>query len=976
MKKLLLTLLFAALAYSAAAQVSGVVYDGATGEPFMGVSVLIKGTMTGVNTDLDGRFSLPAKDGDVLQFSFIGYLDQEVTVSGSQPITVTLQEDVSQLAEVVVVGYGTQKKSDVTGAVASFDTKQLEERPNVNIIQSLQGAVAGLNISATGSNAEGSGMTTRIRGNNSINASNQPLVILDGVPYDGNWAELNSNDVESLEILKDASSAAIYGARGANGVILIQTKKGKKGDKVSVSYNGYVAWDKPINIPAMMDGKTFYERKTEAGWAVGATEEEMYKAGKSTDWVGLALRNGFNQQHNLSFRGATQSNRFYVSANLSDNKGIAIGDKFSRYSFNLNFEQDLGKWVKFGTNTRYGYFDRSGSNIDFSDAYLMNPLGKPYNDDGTIRLLTWEDNNYANNPLAALNEKDSDITRHLSSNNYLDVTFPVKGLTYRLNTGYTYRTRLQQNYKGLDTVSGNKNGGELSIGNMYTQTWLVENIVNYTREFGKHTLFLTGLYSAQSDDTVRNQIEASGFPNDVMTYWQPNKASVSSSTASRMTTTHISQMFRVNYSYDSRYLFTATARRDGYSAFGADRKYGVFPSVALGWNVSNEAFWKDSKFGQTFDNLKLRVSWGKNGNEAIDAYSTLPVLRGVNYLTDGGAAIFGFYPSQLASPVLGWETTSSFNAGIDFGFMKNRIKGTLDVYKSKTTDLLLSRTIPTINGTNTVLENIGATEGDGIEFQISSVNVSTRDFSWSTDLNLVHYATRIVDVGLYDENGKPVDDVASEWFIGEPISVNYDYVIEGVHQVGQTLSYTTPDSQPGFVIYKNANGDEVINTDDKEIIGSRTPKLTYGMNNTFTYKNLSLTVFVNGQFGETRRNFLRNGHRLSYRQNQLDKEFWTEANPINTYPMNKGDGSENTLSAGFYEKTDYFRVKDITLGYRLPAQWIRPVGLSRAEIYANVKNLYTWTTWTGLDPEFVGSGNAQRAIPQVREILIGLKLDF
>lgn len=435
-------------------------------------------------------------------------------------------------------------------------------------------------------------------------------------------------------------------------------------------------------------------------------------------------------------------------------------------------------------------------------------------------------------------------------------------------------------------------------------------------------------------------------------------------------------MFRVNYSYDSRYLFTATARRDGYSAFGADRKYGVFPSVALGWNVSNEAFWKDSKFGQTFDNLKLRVSWGKNGNEAIDAYSTLPVLRGVNYLTDGGAAIFGFYPSQLASPVLGWETTSSFNAGIDFGFMKNRIKGTLDVYKSKTTDLLLSRTIPTINGTNTVLENIGATEGDGIEFQISSVNVSTRDFSWSTDLNLVHYATRIVDVGLYDENGKPVDDVASEWFIGEPISVNYDYVIEGVHQVGQTLSYTTPDSQPGFVIYKNANGDEVINTDDKEIIGSRTPKLTYGMNNTFTYKNLSLTVFVNGQFGETRRNFLRNGHRLSYRQNQLDKEFWTEANPINTYPMNKGDGSENTLSAGFYEKTDYFRVKDITLGYRLPAQWIRPVGLSRAEIYANVKNLYTWTTWTGLDPEFVGSGNAQRAIPQVREILIGLKLDF
>ena len=975
MRKTLLTLLLALVAFSAMAQVRGVVYDGATGDPFMGVSVLVKGTMTGVNTGADGSFSLPAKVGDVLQFSFIGYLDQEVTITSTEPLSITLQEDINQLEEVVVVGYGTQKKSDVTGAVASFDAKQLEERPNVNIIQSLQGAVAGLNISATGSNAEGSGMTTRIRGNNSIGASNQPLVILDGVPYDGNWAEINANDVESIEILKDASSAAIYGARGANGVILIQTKKGKKGEKISVSYNGYAAWDDAINIPRMMDGATFYERKTEAGWPVGATEEAMHQAGESTDWLALALRRGFKHQHNLSFRGAGQTNRFYVSANLSDNKGIALGDQFNRYAFNLNFEQDLGKWVKFGTNTRFGYFDRSGSNVNFSDAYLMNPLGKPYNDDGSIRLLTWEDNNYADNPLAALNEKDSDITRNLNSNNYLDVTFPIPGLTYRLNTGYTYRTRLQQNYKGLDTVEGNKNGGVLSIDNMYRESWLVENILSYTREFGKHTIFLTGLYSAQSDDVIRNGIDASGFPNDVMTYWQPSKASVSSSSASRVTTTHISQMFRANYSYDSRYLFTATARRDGYSAFGNDRKYGIFPSVAVGWNISNERFWKEGKIGETFDSLKLRLSWGKNGNEAIDAYSTLPVLRGINYLSDSGSAIFGFYPSQLASPMLGWETTSSYNAGIDFGFLKDRIHGSLDAYLSKTTDLLLPRTIPTINGTNTLMDNVGATRGSGIEFQISSVNVSKRNFSWSTDFNIVHYGTRIVDVGLYDENGNPVDDVASEWFIGEPIQVNYDYVIEGVQGVGETVSYTTPDSQPGFVIYKNGDGNDVINSEDKEIIGSRTPLLTFGLNNSFSYKNFYLTVFLNGQFGETQRNYLLSGHRLSYRQNQLDKVFWTEEKPA-AYPMNRGDGSENTLSAGFYEKTDYIRVKDITFGYRLPQNWVRPVGLRSAEVYANVKNLYTWTTWSGLDPEFTGGGSGQRAIPQVREILVGLKLGF
>ena len=976
MKRLFCTLVLSLVLLPAMAQVKGTVIDGATGEPFFGVSVLIKGTTLGTDTQADGTFSVPANVGDILQFSFIGYVTQEVTVANLDPIRVILQEDVNLLEETVVVGYGSQKKSDVTGAVASFSSKQLEERPTTNLIQSLQGSVAGLNIAMTGSDAEGSNSVTRIRGNNSISASNKPLIILDGIPFDGSWSEINTNDVESIEILKDASSAAIYGARGANGVILIQTKKGKAGDKVVVSYNGYWSFNKGINIPKMMDAETFYQRKTEAGWNTAATEEQMHAAGKSTDWLDLALRYGHKMQHNVSVRGSGKSTRFYLSGNVTDNKGIAIGNKFQRYSFNINLDQDLGKWVKYGTSTRYGYFDRSGSYVNFSNAYLMNPLGVPYNEDGSIRLLTWEDNNYANNPLSALNEISNNVGQNFTTNNYLDVTFPVKGLTYRLNTGYTVSSRVSQRYQGLNTVDGSKNGGILAISNNYRKDWLIENILSYTRDFGKHTIFLTGLYSTQYSNSNSNSIDASGFPNDVMTYWQPNKANALSASAGSTTTTHISQMLRVNYSYDSRYRFTATARRDGYSAFGEDRKYGIFPSVAFGWNIAREPFIKDSGFGRAFNNFKLRLSWGKNGNEAIDAYATLPVLRGKNYLTDDYNPVYGFYPNQLASPILGWETTTSYNAGIDFGILKDRIKGTLDVYTTRTTDLLLERTIPSINGTNSLLQNIGRTKGHGIEFQISSVNVATKNFTWSTDFNIVHYSNEIVDVGLYDEAGNPIDDVASEWFIGYPVNVNYDYTFDGIHQVGETVSYTTPLSQPSFVKYKDLNDDKVIDSEDLSIIGSRIPLATFGMNNTFVYGNFSLSFFINGQFGALYPNYLKSVHTLSYRQNQLDKEFWTESNPINTYPKNVGDGSENTKRVSFYEKTDYVRVKDINFGYRLPKRWVETIGLQRAEVYCNVKNLYTWTTWSGLDPEFVTSGNNQRAIPQTFEVLFGLKLDF
>ncbi len=957
------------------AQIQGVIIDANTKEPIPGVSVLIKGTTTGAATSIDGKFSISAKKGDILQVSFIGYRTREINLASTEFLTVVLEPDEKMVDEVVVIGYGTQKKSVVTGAVASISSEELKERPYPNIIQTLQGAVAGMNIYLRGADAEGTSSVTRIRGVNSISGSKVPLIILDGVPYDGSWSELNVNDIESIEVLKDASSSAIYGARGASGVILIQTKRGK-GEKLTVSYDGYVSFYNAINIPRLMDGETFYNTKVEGEGSISATEQASYEAGEYTDWLDLAMQDGVNQQHNISFRGSSGKTGYYVSANLTDNKGIALNDEFKKYSFRLNLDQQLGKWVSFSTQNRYGYYDRGGNAASFSSSFLMNPLGKAYYDDGSIRLQTWEDSSYADNPLSSLNEKDNDIERIFNSNNRINITTPVKGLSYQLNTGYTYGTRIEQTYWGEDTSEGVKSNGELEIGNKYDEDWLIENIVSFERSFEKHSLFITALYSAQKNMRTSNSIEAADFPNDVMTYWQPNKAGTVETDAGYSQNQHLSQMGRINYSYDSRYMSSFVIRRDGYSAFGKDHKYGIFPSVSLGWNMANEAFFLSSSLSDVVNTMKLRLSWGRNGNEGISAYSSLPTLDGVEYLDDDYNPAFGFYASALSSPDLGWETSESINLGLDFGLLRNRINGSVDVYSRKTKDLLLKRTIPAINGASSLLQNIGEMKGKGIEVQISSTNINRGKFRWSTNFNIEASKDEIVDVGLYNEDGKPIDDTASEWFIGYNPNVYYDYVFDGIFQVGEVPEDDPFNSQPGYMRYKDLNGDGDIDAEnDKKVIGSLYPDFTFGMTNSFRYGPIILSVFINGNVGGIAHNYLLDTHSNSYRQNQLDKEFWSEDNPINTYPANTGDGSVNPAGADFYEKTDFLRIKDITLGYNFKKSVLEKLHLSKLEVYCNVQNLYTFTDWSGLDPEFVDSSSSQRAKPQVRTFLFGVKFD-
>lgn len=955
--------------------VSGRITDGQN-EPLIGVTVHNITTGQYATTDADGFYSIKAATDDQITFTCIGMESQTIAVASRSRIDLQMQTDSQYLDEIVVVGYGVQKKSDITGAVASFNKDLIEERPAPNLISVLQGSVPGLNVELYGSNAEGSNNSTTIRGSNSINASNAPLIILDGSPYYFSWSELNPDDIESIEVLKDASSAAIYGARGANGVILITTKKGD-GSKTRVNYHGYVTLAEAINLPEMMDGDTFYYYKNIAVGDFTLTERNSFLSENYVDWVGLALRTGFNQNHNLSLSGKTDYNNYYLSFNLTDNKGIAIGDRFKKLSGRINFEQKLGKWVKFTTSTQYNYVDRSGNNVDFASAYYMNPLAQAYNSDGSLRLVTWESATDMANPLSVLNELNSNIRRTVITNNALDVTFPVKGLTFKLNTNYSYDSRLQQNYAGADTYTGSRNGGEMSVSNTYAQNWLIENLLNYNRQFGKHTIFLTALYSAQHEQTINYSMTGVGFPNDFLTYWQPNKAAALTGSSSENSENHISQMFRANYSYDSRYLFTATVRRDGFSGFGQGRKYGVFPSVALGWNLVNEPWIKQTSFNRVFNQLKLRLSWGQNGNEAISAYATLPTLSTRNYLEDDMAASYGYYPTKLESPELGWETTSSLNLGIDYGLFKDRIHGTLDVYDARTTNLLLQKTIPSINGATTIWENSGQTHSYGIEFGITSVNISRKRFSWETSFNIFANRTKLVDVGLYDEAGNPIDDLASGYFIGWPTNCYYDYVFDGIYQIGQTDANTPLHSQPGYIRYKDLNGDGNITAEaDQTVVGSREAKFNASMMNTFRYGGVSLSIYMTGRYGSISPNYIYSPSRETYNTNTYNRPFWSPTNPINDYPSCTRNGVSNPTGMQYYRSADFFKIKDVTLAWRLPEKWMSHVGIGRAEIYANARNLLTLTRWVGLDPEFVGSSGRQRSIPQTRSCSFGVKLSF
>lgn len=945
-------------------------------EALIGVNVLIKGSDLGTTTGLSGEFSIESTMENItLVFSYVGYKTKEVQVKNELILLVSLASDLTTLSEVVVIGYGTQKKSDLTGSVVSLSKERLSQLPNANFAQALQGSVPGLQINTNSGGSEGNELSILIRGRNSINAGNGPLIILDGIPYVGGISEINPSDIESIEVLKDASAAAIYGSRGSNGIILITTKRGSK-EKVSITYDGFYGIQQIARRPDLLTGEEFYNFKTtriNSPGTITQTEKEVYESGKFVDWYDLATRQGSRGQHSLSISGGSEKASFYLGATYLDVSGIAVNDDFKRYTLRPNLDVEVTPWLKIGSSSQLSFQDRTGLPVEFSDsrntgggANFFNPLTKPYNQDGSIAIYAWPEYNQARNPLSPLLVDNYDYGYRVFSANYAEIKLPLKGLTYKFNTGIEFEANDRKTYYGRNTAIGFQSGGTAETYHSIEKNLTVENILNYSKTFGNHSLNFTGLYSSQSNVFDRDDLEGQNFPSDVLTNYQMSSALLLQPSSTYFKQNVLSQMIRINYGFNSKYLLTMTARRDGFSGFGSGTKYGVFPSASLGWNVHKENFMRDLSFVSQF---KFRASYGLNGNQAVGSYQSLARLSYRPYL-NGTTILAGYLPVSLANPDLGWESTKSLNIGLDFGFFEGKIQGSIDYYQNRTFDLLLNRTISPTHGINSILQNIGETQNNGIELGINSTNIDGPQLKWTTGFNISHNKNAIVD--LYGD-GK--DDLASRWFIGQPIRVNYNLLYDGIFKSQEEIKATpwaAATDKPGYVKVVDVNGDNLINALDRTIIGQLDPKLIWGLTNTFSHKGFTLMIFIHGQNGVTKENPLQLDNVFTdVARNTINKDWWSaDKNPNGTHFAN--DANANYRGVNFYENASFLRIKDISLAYNFSNKGKNPFGVQSSKLYFTARNLATLTKYEGLDPEFTN----QYGIPLQREWLVGLTVGF
>ncbi|MGV3559854.1 SusC/RagA family TonB-linked outer membrane protein [Larkinella arboricola] len=981
--------------------ITGKVTDNSTSEPLPGVNIVIEGTTVGTVTNAEGNYSLEVSKPDaVLVFSYVGYKLEKVAVADQSVINVQLFADDRRLDEVVVVGYGSQKKSDITGAISSIATKALKEVPVTNAPQMLQGRAAGVYVLNT-SNKPGAGVSVQIRGRRSFNAGNDPLYVVDGIPISGGFNDINPGDIESMEILKDASATAIYGSRGANGVIIITTKRGKAG-RVTVSYDTYIGTSRIFRYADLMNGEQFAEYKRESRRSVinpatgrpvyddadpqadaklfEAVELESIAQGHSTDWQRLMVRNGSLQNHELGISGGSENTRFNVAVGYFRDMGIIPGQDFNRYTTRINIDQTIGKHFKVGTSTLGSYSERNGEDVnpygqgaDFG-ALTENPLGKAYDENVDLIFLPTSDG-LRSNPLSELvpGAVINKGTRFRLLTNLYGEAEILKGLKFRMNFAPDLTYNKKGDYRGRYTNVRRLGDPSASSREDFTLAYTWENILTYKKQFGQqHTLDFTGLYSLQTRRFEQSTINVTGLPVESFEYYNMGSASVINGVSSGYEKWGIlSYMARINYAYDNRFLFTLTGRADGSSKFAEGKKWGYFPSAALAWNVTNEAFMANSP---VFSNLKFRMSYGATGNEGILPYQTNGLLTRTQYDFDGGVA-FGYRPSTIRNSDLRWETTKTFNVGIDFGIFNNRITGALEVYQSKTTDLLLPKLLPITSGFGSIISNVGSKRNQGIEFSVSTLNVTSKQpggFEWSTDLNLFKNREEILELS----QGK-VDDIGNLRFIGQPALVYYDFVKTGIWQLGEESEAKQYGSAVGGIKVKDVNGNGVIDPADRQILGSDVPKLVGGMTHRFEYKGFDLSILTFARFGSMIQSPFHGSFRfLSGRVNQYNIDYWTRTNPTNAYPQPNSNQETpvygSTLS---YIDGSFTKIRNINLGYNFPVQIAQKLRMQSLRVYVSAQNPFVFSPYTakynGIDPEFPTTST-----PPARTFLAGLNVKF
>lgn len=972
--------------------VTGTVSD-ENGIGIPGVNVIIQNKKQGVVTDFDGKYTIQTQTGDVLVFSYIGTKTIEQTVGEQNEYDAVLIPDESILEEVVVVGYGKQSRRNVTGSVSTVGVEQLETQPNTNVSQALRGRVAGVQFNDSGRPGQGGGII--IRGQSSLTAGNDPLVILDGAFFNGELADINPNDIESMQVLKDASATAIYGSRAANGVILITTKTGLT-DKPTIRFNTYSGFSDYAHKVPLYGPKGYLQRRRDfniqnsnAGETPltnvedildTQTELEQYKSGQTIDPWEYVSQTAMQLSYNLSVSGRTERTSYYLSGNFAKEDGLIYGDQSERVSVRMNLENDITDWLTIGLNSSYTQRDVSGVSAALSSTYWLSPYAKVYDDNGEFLPYPTNDQLVTNPLFTSSQRENEEIYNNLFANVFVKIEFPfLEGLSYSFNYNPNLQWSHDYNFTPIYKKNGVNNTGSAGKTNENEFNWQMEHILKYSKQWGDHSFDLTLLYGNNRNFYENTTAEAHNFFTDVNGWNNLNIGEVQNSYSYGEERTGTSEMGRLNYQYMDRYLVTLTMRRDGSSVFGANNKYGVFPSMAVGWIASEENFFKEI---EAVNLLKFRLSYGQVGNQSIDPYSSLDRSQFDQYVFGEGSQTYtGSFPhsESMPNPNLKWETSTSFNAAADFSLFNNRIGGSVEYYNTKTTDLLTARSIPVENGFSSVLSNIGELNNKGLEVSLSTVNISApkSDFEWSS--SIVFSANKNKIIHLYgtdkDADGVEDDDISNLWFIGEPINSNYDYVFDGIYQQGDEI----PEGyQPGWVRVRDINGDQSITPEDRTILSQGQPKYRFGIGNTFDYKNFSFSFFINAAQGwDAPLNILDpsgySGNSFPGRSvNMVDAGYWTPENKSNTRPSLNWT---NPLGMSFYQSRDFVKIQDATLAYQFDSGFAESINIQSLKIYLSGRNLATFTDWIGPDPES-GYNNINSIYPSARTIIAGIDLSF
>ncbi|MEL1240913.1 SusC/RagA family TonB-linked outer membrane protein [Flavobacterium flavipallidum] len=999
--------------------ITGTIKDN-TGMPIPGANVLIKNTNNGVQTDFDGKFAIKAKPEDILVVSFIGMKTAEIKVGSQKSINIKLEEEGAKLEEVVVVGYGTRKKKDLTGSIVSVGAEEIASRPVQNAVQAMQGKAAGVDISSN--ERPGTVGNINIRGSRSITASNSPLYVVDGIPLNSGGIDfINPNDIEAIDVLKDASATAIYGSRGANGVIIVSTKKGKNG-KFTLNYDTAVSTDKihefaplmnageyielrrwaryysnpatfkPGNAPTIANDKDIFLATAdpaawaniEKGWSI-VDGKEVWDGSKvsTTDWTKFVTQTGVTQQHTLSVSGGTEKMKAYGSFGYLDNTGTLKGQSYKRYNGIANVDITPTKWFQMGINlnasyglNEYGLSNVGRSAVASSDGIYITarqnlPYAVPFDANGNRIQNPGGDSTIRNVYDEYKYSQDQRVTLRAFGSLYAQLDFggfskALDGLKYRINFGPDITSYRNGVY--LNGLSSARSGTSFaSLAKNQTISYTLDNLLLYNKTIGKHDIGATLLQSQTQYTNEESEMSAQNIKNPENKWNALTTANVTlAGYSSNITETGLfSYMGRLTYGFDDKYLVTASIRYDAASQLAKSNRSDYFPSASLAWRIDKESFLQNINW---LSALKLRAGYGVTGNAAVPAYATQPPLAQILYSTSSGVT----YNSKLGNIGLGWEKTTQYNYGVDFGVFNNRISGSLEYYTSKTDDLLLERSIPTVSGFSTTLENVGKTKAKGLELTLNTVNVKTKDFEWSSNLSASYQQSHIVEL----QNGK-FDDINNSRFIGQPQGVIYGFESNGVWRPEDAAEMAKFNAAAGSTVFTfgnarpvDQNGDYKIDANnDRVIIGSTEPKYIAGLTNTFNYKNIELSIFVIGRF-----NYLYNvgGENLSGKTSQRKLDYYTDDNTDAEYQkpiFSAGTGDLYNPILG-YKNGSFLKIRNISLGYNFERDFVEKIGLSKLRIYMQAANpgmIFSKVKWVDLDTRTTFSN---------RGMTLGLNVQF